>query len=60
MQDIPLRPDEGDFYKRVVLDHTELITRVSRLEERASYSTCGLILNTLMLLVVGTYAWITG
>ena len=60
MQEIPLRPDEGDFYKRVVLDHTELITRVSRLEERASYSTCGLIVNTAMLLAVGAYVWISG
>lgn len=53
MQSEPL-----DTYKRVVMDHTELITRVSMVEDRVRINTCILLLTNMMTLVFGLVVWL--
>lgn len=50
------KPNESiDMYRRVALDHTELLTRVSRLEDRAQIHMCTIVANFLMVVLVGLY-----
>lgn len=69
MQDVPLacvpmddapKPtsDVLDFFRRVTLDHTELLTRVAKVEDRTRFNSCTLILLALITAVVGAYAWV--
>jgi len=52
------KPNEAiEFYRRVTLDHTELITRVSRMEHRVKLQMCGLVANLLLSVCVGLYCW---
>lgn len=48
-----------DAYRRVMLDHTELITRISRLEDRSHYQTCGWVANVLMIGMIGLWLWLS-
>ena len=69
MQDIPLacvplddapKPshDVIEFYRRVMLDHTELLTRVARVEDRARCNSCSLLMLALLSAVLGAYIWV--
>jgi hypothetical protein len=49
-----------DAYRRVMLDHTELITRVSRVEDQGRVNLCVLVLNSAMIVLLGAYVWVAG
>ena len=53
--------DTADYletYRRVVMDHTELITRVSVVEDRVRVNTCILVVGNLMTLILGVVVWL--
>jgi len=52
--------DALEAYRRVMLDHTELMTRVGRIDERARFNSCALVINFIMVVVVGGYSLMSG
>jgi len=62
MQEVDLKyptavQDVDAHYKRVVMDHTELITRVAKTEDRLRILLCAVGSNTLMLAGVALMCW---
>ena len=49
-----------DAYNRVMMDHTELITRVSVVEDKQRVNLCVIVLNSAMLALLGAYVWVAG
>ena len=49
-----------DSYQRVMMDHTELITRVSVVEDKQRVNLCVIVLNSAMLALLGAYVWVAG
>jgi hypothetical protein len=60
MHDVSLKDDKLDAYQRVMMDHTELITRVSVVEDKQRVNLCVIVLNSAMLALLGAYVWVAG
>jgi hypothetical protein len=60
MHEVDLKDDKLDAYQRVMMDHTELITRVSVVEDKQRINLCAIVLNSAMVALLGAYVWVAG
>jgi len=58
--DLKDKHQSQDAYSRVMMDHTELITRVSVVEDKQRVNLCVIVLNSAMLALLGAYVWVAG
>jgi len=62
MHEVDLKDEKPslDAYHRVMMDHTELITRISVVEDKQRLNLCAIVLNSAMLALLGAYVWVAG